>query len=218
MLRGVIAEQLRPIALQDEVNGGPPVLVLSDRRRLHLVAAEQRRRGLEVEDLALLDLGLAERHEVESTGLSDEGPDRVGIGNARHLHHDAVGSLGRHDRLRDAASVDPALDDVLDDGHVARAWLLALDRLGLVLDPQSAFQVEPELRADLSPAPVGARGVGHGQSGEEVHEQGEHAEDQDEGGASSTHRGGMLHEMPAALCPPPRAAGTYAATTRPGWP
>ena len=38
----------------------------------HLVAAEQRRGHLEIEDLALLGRCLAERHEVEPAGLADQ--------------------------------------------------------------------------------------------------------------------------------------------------
>ena len=74
---GVVREQLGALVLEHEVDGQPAGRVLADRRRLDLVAAEQRRVRLEVDDLAFLDLGLAERHEFEEAGLADELADGI---------------------------------------------------------------------------------------------------------------------------------------------
>ena len=146
---------------------------MADRRRLDLVAAEQRRELLEVEVLALGDLGRPERDEVEPAGLADELAHGLGIGDARQLDDDAVGALGGDDRLGDAGRVHAALDDVLDDRHVAGGRRLALDRQRLVLDAQAALEVEAQLRLDRPPRPVGALRVGKLESGEEIDDEGE---------------------------------------------
>ena len=134
-----------------------------------------------------------ERDEVEAAGLADEPADGLGVGDARQLDDDAVGALGRDDGLGDAGRVDPALDDVLDDRHVAGGRLLALDGDRLVLDAETARQVEAELRLDRPPGAVGTVGVGQLEARPEVDRQGEDADDEDEDRAGSTHRGGMLH-------------------------
>ena len=63
----------------------------------------------------------------------------------------------------------------------------------LVFDAQAALEIEAQLRLDPAPAAVDALRVGHGEPREEVHEQGEGADEQDQDRASFTHRGGMLH-------------------------
>ena len=157
-----------------------------------LVAAEQRGRLGEVEDLSLRRAGGAERDEVEAAGLADELADRVGVGDARQLDDDAVVALGDHDGLRDAGRVHPALDDVLDDRHVRGGRRLAVDLLRLVLDAQAAGQVEAQLRLDRT-APRRGRAVRSGEVREEVDDEGEDADQDDEDGAGFSHVRGMVH-------------------------
>ena len=122
--------------------------------------------------LALGRLGRAERDEVESAGLADQLADGLWVGDTRQLDDDAVGALGGDDRLGDARGVHAALDDVLDDAHVAGGRCLALDRQRLVFDAQATLEVEAQLRHDRPPRPVGALRVGKGESGEEIDEEG----------------------------------------------
>ena len=141
------------------------------------------------------DLGLAERDEIEAAGLADELADGFRIGDAGELDDDAVGALGDDDRLGDAGLVHPPFDDVLDDRHVAGRRRVALDRDGLIFDPKTARQVEPELGLDRAPA-IGGRGIGETESRPEVDDQGKDADEQDKDRTGSTHRGGILHGMP----------------------
>ena len=131
--------------------------VLADRRRIELLAAEQRRELLGIDDVVDVLLGAAERDEVEPAGRADELADRVGIGDARQLDDDAVGALGRDDRLRHAGRVDAALDDLADDLEVLGPRDLVADLLRLVFDPEAALEVEAQLRLERALAIGGRR-------------------------------------------------------------
>ena len=189
---GEVGEALRAVVLEHEVDGEAAALVLADRRGRDLVAAEQRGRLGEVDDLALGRARGPERDEVEAAGLADELAHGVGVGDARQLDDDAVVALGHHDGLGDAGRVHPALDDVLDDRHVGGGRRLALDLLRLVLDAQAAGQVEAQLRLDGTTAGRGGA-VRKREVREEVDDEGEDADEDDEDGATFSHVRGMVH-------------------------
>ena len=120
VLRRVVGELVLTVVLEHEVDGRSAVLVGADGRRGDLVAAEQRWVLLRVEDLVGRGLGRPEGNEVEQAGLADQVADGLGVRDAGQLDDDAVLALGRDHGLGDASGVDPALDDILDDGHVGR--------------------------------------------------------------------------------------------------
>jgi hypothetical protein len=178
---GVVAEELRALFLQGERDDALAELVRPDRRARQLLAREQGRELLLVDRVALLLLRLAERHEVEATGLLDQVPDRVRVGDTGQLDHDPVAALGRDERLGDAGRVHPVLHDRPDDFHVPGPGDPVADLLGLVLHAEAALQVEAELGLDRL---TGDRAR---ETGGEDEDEGDDADDQDEGGAGSTH-------------------------------
>ena len=198
---GVGREQLGPgfgtVVLEHEVDGqAAGRLVLTHRGRFELIATEQRWEFLEVDGLAFGHLGRAQGHEVELAGLPDQAPDVVDVGDARQLDHDAVAALDDDDRLRHAGRVHATLDDVLDDAHRLGRRVHAILGQRLVLDAETALEVEPELRLDRAPRAIGRGQVRQFEVWEEVDQKGEHADQDDENGTRSTHTGGMLHERP----------------------
>ena len=107
------------------------------------------------------------------------------------LDDDAVGALGRDDRLRHAGRVHPPLDDLADDLEVLGSRNLVADLLRLVLDAEPALEVQAELGLDRSLA-VGRRRVGDPKAGSEDDDEGGDADDEDEDGAGLAHRSRMI--------------------------
>jgi len=126
----------------------------------------------------------------------DEAPDRVDVRDPRQLDDDAVVTLDDDDGLGDAGRVHAPLDDVLDHAERLTRRLDAILGKCLVLDPQSALEVETELRLDRPPRAIGRGRIGDPKIREEDDDQGQDADDGDEDGARSAHTGGMLHESP----------------------
>ena len=167
----VVAEQLRAVVLELEVDGQPARLVAADRRARHLAAGEQRRELLEVEGLALGHLGRPEGHEVEAARLADEPADRVGIGHAGELDDDPVRALGLTTGS-DTPVVFTRSSTMSRMTPSSRRPACPVDLLRLVLDAEAALEVEPELRLELA-ASRRRRGRRRGwRHGEEVDEQG----------------------------------------------
>src|SRR6185295_1190489 len=160
-----------------------------------------------VDLVVLVLLDGSERHEVEAAGLADEAADGVRVGDARQLHDDPVGALRRDHRLRDAGGIDPVLDDPPDDLEVRLTRNLLADLLRLVFDPKAALQVEAQLRLDRTAAAV--RRVGEGQSGNEIDDEGEQADDENEDRAGLAHRRRMIQGGG-----PPAAARAWTAAVR----
>ena len=150
-----------------------------------------------------------QRHEVEPAGRPDELLDRLGVLDARQLDDDAVGTDGVDKRLGDTGRVHAALDDVADRVHRVGVGDAVAHLLGLVLDPESALQVEPELPLETARIHGAGRGSDDRHAhGDEIEEEGEHAEDDDEQGDRSTHRGGLYRSRrEAAVAAPGRGQG-----------
>ena len=140
----------------------------------------------------------AEGDEIEAPGLADEAADGVRIGDAGQLDDDPVGALRRDDRLGDAGRVHPPLDDLADDLEVLGSRDLVADLLRLVLDAETAAEVEAEPRLD-QPLTVGGRAVWHAEARNEVDDEGEDADDEDEDRAGFAHRRRMIQ----GTCSPP---------------
>ncbi len=137
-----------------------------------------------------------ERDERQLAGRPDEPLDLLAIGRTRELDDDPVGPVDRHDRLGHAGGVHAPLDDVADRRHRCRVGRLAVDREGLVLDPETALEVEPELGLDdARPGGLVAEDRQF-QAGPEVDRERKQADDDDEDGDEATHRGG-LYQRPA---------------------
>ena len=143
--------------------------------------------------------------------MPDQPADRIDVRDARQLDDDAVRALDHDDRLGHAGRVHPPLDDVLDDAHPLGGRRHAVLGQRLVLDPETALEVEPELGLDQPPLAVRGRRIGQAEVREEVDEEGEDADDDDDGGAGSTHTGGMVHGTSPTRRP---ASGAVAAASR----
>src|SRR6185312_112734 len=200
MVARVVREQLRSglrtVVLELERDRQAARLVLTDGRGLELVAAEQRRVLLQVEDLAFGRGRLTERDEVEDAGLADEPSDRVDVGDAGQLDDDAIITLDDDDGLGHASRVHPSLDDVLQDAECLAGRRDTILGERLVLDPQPALEVEAELGLDRPPGAVRRGRIGDPQVGEEDHDQREDADQGDEEGAGSAHRRDATRKAP----------------------
>src|SRR4029079_15257839 len=130
-----------------------------------------------------------------------ERADRVGVGDARELDDDAVGALGRDDRLGHACRVDAALDDLADDLEGLRPGRLVADRLRLVLDPETALEVQPELRLERALA-IRRRRIRDPKPRYEADDERGDTDDRDEDGTGFTHWSRMIQGRSARRrCP-----------------
>ena len=122
------------------------------------------------------------------------------IRDARAARRRAVAALGRDDRLGDAGRVDAALDDVLDDAHVSgvgrrrRPAAPGTRPAGRPRGPDRAWS--RRVATCRRRCRVGQRSPGKKST---TRASTPMSDDQD--GAGSTHRGGMLHETPATAMP-----------------
>ncbi len=83
-----------------------------------------------------------EARELERAGAPDGGERLLGVGQARNLHEDLVGSLLLHRGLRRAERVHTALDDGAGLLHVLGSDRLAVGRLRRKHHRQAALDVE----------------------------------------------------------------------------
>ena len=129
-----------------------------------------------------------QRNEVQAAGLADQPTDGLGIRDARELDDDAVAALGLDDRLGHAGRVDAPLDDVADRREVTDSGRPPVLGQRLVLDPEPALQVQPELGLEESRAARRIADRRDPKTGEEDDDEREHANDDDENGGSAAHR------------------------------
>ena len=193
----VVGEELGALFLELEGHHPAGCLVRGDRGRRQLGPAEQGRKLLLVDRVALVLLGRAERDELEQARLAHEAADRVRIGNAGQLDDDPVAALDGDHRLRDTRRVDPVLDDRPDDFEVLGPGRLALDRERLVLDAQSALQVEPDLRLEDA---IGL--PRHGQARNEIDDEGEDPDDENQDRTGLAHQRRMIQERHSPTADP----------------
>jgi hypothetical protein len=192
----VVGEELRALVLQGEGDDALAELVGADRGACQLLTGEQRRELRLVDRVALLLGDLAERDEVETAGLSDESPDRLGIGDARQLDDDR--SL--------PWVVTSGSETPVAFTRFSMIWRITSRSSGRgILSPtccawystrRAAAQVEAELRLDR-PAPGVAR-IREGEAGNEVDDEGEDADDENQDRSGFAHQRRMIQEPPFA--------------------
>ncbi len=160
---GEVREQLLPLRLEGEVDRAParlsaPMLAAAIWSPENSGGNWVRSTSWPADMLRRRPSGTKSRRPV----VPDEVPDLVRVLDTRHLDDDPVRSLGDHLGLGHTGCVDPVPDDLLHDVEVGLGGDLALGREHLVLDPQTAAQVETQLGlegAALRPSPGTGRGT-----------------------------------------------------------